>query len=270
MKNNFKRCLALLLALMTIVGAFSIPVSAAEACDHDWEVYGEIVKPTCTAQGYTTEFCPKCQEYRITDVKGKLPHEHIPATKEALPTCSKWGYFVGALVCPLCGDIDDTNWTQEQKDKYKPVDTLPTTEAELKKDKYHKWGDPTFEGEACVGDTYKVKYTCSECKETIVFDKTGSGAHDYEYTNRVNPTCLTEGSVVRTCKECGEKTTLKIEKSAHTFDGKNVKYDFVKVGNDAKAQHQSYENCVVCGAKGNQGAKSDHDWDESKTVTVPS
>ena len=63
MKNNFKRCLALLMALMMVFGTLAIPVTAAaEACDHNY-VEWKTIDATCTEKGRTLWRCTKCFDY---------------------------------------------------------------------------------------------------------------------------------------------------------------------------------------------------------------
>ena len=100
MKNNFKRCLALLLALMSIVGSFAIPVSAAEACDHDWEEY-KTVAPTCTTVGYTTYVCKLCSESKTENLVAKLNHTWVKMDTMKDSNCTKITFGVLAGRSPL-------------------------------------------------------------------------------------------------------------------------------------------------------------------------
>jgi len=240
MKNNFKRCLALLLALMTIVGAFSIPVSAAEECDHTWEKVGSK-DPTCTAQGYETWFCTTCQEYEVRNITPKLNHNYVEATAKLEPTCSTNGYEKGAIVCSVCGDVKDVD-----EDGDKVDDGYLAADATISGDgkDLHKWGAGAVTGNPCLDATITTKYTCALCKKTYTTTTQSAtdGKHKYEYTVVTAPTCKVEGLVIRTCtvKECGETTNLTIAKVAsHSLPSK---YSYEK----DKDGHYAYKQCSIC------------------------
>jgi hypothetical protein len=206
MKNNFKRCLALLMALMMIVGAFAIPVSAADSdCEHEWEVYAKK-DPTCTTVGSTTYICTKCEEYEQRDLVAKLDHNYVKASAAKAPTCSTPGYKKDAMVCSVCSNVKDA----------KDVVAANGTS--------HVWDESKtkVEGDLCgVGGTVVTKKTCSLCdaKDVVVKTETGKGEHDYEYKVVTPATCAKEGLATRTCKVCKIVDEIKIEKLDHV-DGK--------------------------------------------------
>lgn len=269
MKNNFKRCLALLLAIMTIVGAFSIPVSAAEECDHD---YQEIVKaPTCTTVGYTTKVCKLCDESEIVGILPKLEHNYQKATAAKAPTCSNPGYTKDSMVCKNCGDVIDEDLT-DNVGYLKPVAENHVFDDQIKKD-----------GPVCgSGDTTPVKVYkwCTECSEKnktnpdkgwiYVGEEDAKPDHEFVETVVTAVACGKDGKIAQECKNCGFKTEVVVKGPKH--DTTDVKETLltksIKVGNTTynydKNTHVYVKYCRVCGAAA-EARTEKHSYVENRT-----
>jgi len=91
MKNNFKRCLAMLLAIMMVVGACAFPISAADdtnaevttglkcdnvACGSTNTKLLEKVPGSCTTQGHDKWYCNVCGNNFMANVGKFADHKY--------------------------------------------------------------------------------------------------------------------------------------------------------------------------------------------------
>ena len=142
----------------------------------------KIVSPTCTAKGYTTHTCSKC-EYTYNDTYvDALGHDFSVYSKTVAPTCTDEGYDV--YNCSR-GDA----WT-----KYNLVPALGHDYSESATG--HK--NPT-----CTDKGYD-EYTCSRCNNIEKRNYVDALGHDYSEkpTAHKDPTCNSKGYDEYTCSRC--------------------------------------------------------------------
>lgn len=102
MKTNFKKFMAMMLAVLMVFGTFSSMVTAIDqdTCDHEWALYGGSIEEakverTCTTDGYTWIICIHCNKRDIKDIV-KAPGQHDMVKDESSydPTCQSEGLEV--------------------------------------------------------------------------------------------------------------------------------------------------------------------------------
>lgn len=205
-----------------------VPPYTPPAHTHTW-VDGAILTPaTCAAEGSKEQTCSGCGATQ-TAVITKLPHteEEIPAVE---PTCTVGGLTAGKR-CTVCQTV-----TQAQE----PVDALGhdwgegevTTEATcaaagtktftcsrcqgtrtetIPKTDEHTWGDGVESENAVACGAKTTTYTCTVCHDTRVEIAEGEITHGEDETvelNRVEATCITNGSYIKVtrCSVCKVET----------------------------------------------------------------
>lgn len=98
---------------------------------HDYKT--EVVKPTCTAAGYTLHKCSCGDSYR-TDEVAALGHDYQTSTVEA--TTSEQGYTLHK--CSRCGNSYKDNYTEKQlKDYWTLEDGLSPYDPRVKEFAYN-------------------------------------------------------------------------------------------------------------------------------------
>ena len=192
------------------------------------------------------------------------------------PTCTTAGTSV--IRCKDCGDQGETQSIPATGHDYGAGVSLPVSE--------------NFCSE--------TQYTCKDCGSAY-YSLGGSArqAHNFEVVDRVEPTCVSEGSILERCTTCGYPKTTPISKSAHTagnavvvrqptctemgesrvsctFCGTTIRTTPIAVlGHDYKivseqpatcteGGHSSYSECSRCGDKLNytEYQAKGHDWSE--------
>ena len=154
-----------------------------DATGHSWSKWTTTKKATCTTDGSKTRTCSVCKKTETATI-AKLGHDYKATVVK--PTCTAKGYTLHK--CSRCGD--------SYKDTYKAA--LGHT--------WSKW--TTTKAATCTADGSKTR-TCSVCKktETATIAKLG---HDYKATV-VKPTCTAKGYTLHKCSRCGDsyKDTYK-------------------------------------------------------------
>jgi hypothetical protein len=164
-----------------------------------------VTEPTCTAVGYTTHACTRCDHvYRdtYTDVKPHTPGAEATCTKPQLcEVCGKLlndapGHdYVAVIVPPTCTSKGYTTHTCSRCDDHytdTPVDAVGHTEGDA----------PT-----CVTDQ-----TCTVCGHVLA-QRLG---HDYLAAVTVQPTCTDQGVMTHTCSRCKDSYTRSVAPKGHT------------------------------------------------------
>lgn len=175
----------------------------ADALGHDYT--HAVTEPTCTAVGYTTHSCTRCDHiYRdtYTDVKAHTPGAEATCTKPQLcEVCGKLlndalGHdYVAAIVPPTCTAKGYTTHTCSRcSDSYTdtPVDAVGHTEGDA----------PT-----CTTDQF-----CTVCGQVLA-PKLG---HNHLATVTLPPTCTEQGIMTHTCTRCTDSYTRSIAPNGHT------------------------------------------------------
>ncbi len=195
MKNNSAKILTLIMAIFCIV-AFASCKDEGEGDkgngstgnnstehEHSFTVYVPDGNASCTADGTKTAVCDKCDVTKtVTDV-GSAGHRYSEVSRKEV-SCTENGYVISK--CAECGKTEET----------------------VTKATGHNRGDSIFTGEYC-GDQ-KVGYvSCTNCDEELV-----SLGHTYT-SAKVNPTCISNGSIVYTCTNCSHSYTEYSESYGH-------------------------------------------------------
>lgn len=233
MKNVLKKTLASALALVMVMSAFVLPLSAEEedpcAVGH---LYGDTKTqaPTCEADGFQYVVCtrPGCSDTTSEKVPGwkegdptphwekienstisKLGHDYEEGKVITAPTCFTTG--TQRDVCKRCGAYINEA----------PIATLIHTNAagvELKNCQYLK-ENPEIEDTVC-------KYCHNEILNRT--DAKESDLHDIDNPNNTLEeivqagTSEVDGFIRVVCKTCGEVISEEIDHTAHKLEVVNV------------------------------------------------
>lgn len=203
MKLCFKKGLALVMAVLMVMSAFSTIAFAADDdvinvnCEHkNNEVYStKCHAPTCSSYGYDqVNFCHDCGFYYI-------PDEHVLA-KTGHDYEVSHAHLAGGKVVKIsdCKNCEPASPAVEGDDSTKVEDIT----AEV-------W-ELTASSDSCtLGSDLTYKCTWEGCDETRVV--LGDG-HDYvlHFETIVKPTCEKDGKLTVTCNDCSYKADVIIYK----------------------------------------------------------
>ena len=114
------------------------------ATQHVHKYTSKVVKPTCTAKGYTKYTC-SCGDSYKDDYVDKVAHSY--SSKVVKPTCESKGY---TLYTCSCGDSYKDNYTAAGSHDYRAGEVV----------------------EATMWQEGYTKYTCSHCGDSYEGDKT--------------------------------------------------------------------------------------------------
>ena len=172
------------------------PYFDLEAKGHDYQAV--VTAPTCTADGYTTHTCSKCEDSYVDTYVDQLGHTAGEAVVEnnVDPTCTEAGSYDNVVYCSVCNaELSRETITVEAKG--------------------HRWGNLQVTSATCTVDGY-ITITCGDCgivrnsiehdeaKEYLekypYFDLEAKG-HNYEAVVTA-PTCTDEGYTTHTCSKC--------------------------------------------------------------------
>lgn len=213
MKNTFVKVLSFMMALMMVVGMFSVVTFAAED-EHVCAPSGEpidVVDATCTTIGYKKYLC-ECGEEVIGDVVPANKAHNYQKVPAKAATCTEEGNTEG-WACADCGAGI-------------PSDLDPEKQAPQKIEKVaHQWGDYTVKvDKTCTTNAF----TTRECVVCATLNKIPVGqeggyyketpntmGHDYVYTVDVEVTSCTNGQVTITCSSCDYKE-IAVQTEGHT------------------------------------------------------
>lgn len=150
--------------------------NVVEALGHDH--YTSVEDPTCLEDGLEKTYCNRCDDYSSTVIP-KLGHNYCEIGRLE-PTCTADGYI--AVSCDKCNDFYE--------------ETLDATG--------HSYSEETI-SEATCETIGQIKYTC-DCGD-VQYGRISALGHDkYEY-ERMDPTTLTNGSIITACTNCEETWT---------------------------------------------------------------
>lgn len=193
-----------------------------------------VVKPTCTAMGYTEYKCDNCDDSYVGDYTDKAEHEY--AKNITAPTCTEHGYTTNT--CVNCGDEFVSDYTEKKPHNHKAEITKPT----------------------CTGFGYTT-YTCADCGDKYISDYTDKTEHNYS-KKVIEPTCTEHGYTIYTCPDCGK------EYIGDYTEHKNHSYTETIIAPTCTEMGYTIFTCD-CGDsyKGNYTDKIPHNY--KKTVTEP-
>lgn len=153
------------------------------------------------AMNWTLDADGKWQGYTVSD-KGACLHTDYGTTERTVPaTCGKAGRV--DTICGNCGEVISTR-------------ELPPTGA-------HDWGNGVVTT-ALTETTPGVRtFTCTVCGDIREETIPATGAHDYQFTKTVAPTCTDGGYDLYTCSGCGATERRNLTDAAgHKWDGGTV------------------------------------------------
>lgn len=193
-----------------------------------------IVKPTCTAMGYTEYKCDNCDDSYIGDYTDKAEHDYKQTVTN--PTCTEHGYTTNT--CVNCGDEFVSDYTEKKPHNYNAEITKPTCT---------NFGFTTF--------------VCADCGDKYISDYTDKTEHNYS-KKVIEPTCTEHGYTIYTCPDCDK------EYIADLTEHKNHSYTETVIAPTCTEMGYTIFTCD-CGDsyKGNYTDKIPHNY--KKTVTEP-
>ena len=123
----------------------------------------------------------KWQGYTVSS-KGACLHTGYGTTENTVPaTCGEAGRT--ETICDNCGDVVSAK-------------EIPATGA-------HTWDNGTVTTEPTETTPGVRTFTCDVCHATRTETIPATGAHDYQFTRNVAPTCTADGYDLYTCSGCG-------------------------------------------------------------------
>ncbi len=153
------------------------------------------------AMNWTLDADGKWQGYTVSD-KGACLHADYGTTERTVPaTCGEAGRV--DTICSNCGEVVSTR-------------ELPPTGA-------HDWDGGTVTTaptETTPGVRTRTCTVCGDIREETI---PATGAHDYQFTKNVAPTCTDGGYDLYTCSGCGATERRNLTDAAgHKWDGGTV------------------------------------------------
>ena len=197
------------------------------------------------AMNWTLEADGTWQGYKVSS-KGACLHTGYGTTENTVPaTCGEAGRV--DTICSNCGEIVSTK-------------EIPATGA-------HTWDNGTVTTEPTETTPGVRTFTCAVCHATRTETIPATGAHDYQFTKNVAPTCTADGYDLYTCSGCGA-TEKRNSKPAlgHKWDSGTVTTEPTETTPGVRTY-----TCTICGATRTEtipatGAHT-HVWDNG-TVTI--
>ena len=135
-----------------------------------------VVKPTCTAMGYTEYKCDNCDDSYVGDYTDKAEHDYKQTVTN--PTCTEHGYTTNT--CVNCGDEFVSDYTEKKPHNYNAEITKPTCT---------NFGFTTF--------------VCADCGDKYISDYMDKTEHNYS-KKVIEPTCTEIGFTTSVCEVCGD------------------------------------------------------------------
>ena len=243
--NAFTGCTAL-----KDVRCYGAPptVEPAGAAEHSFEpAIVTIHYNPDPVYGWTLEADGTWQGYKVSS-KGACLHTGYGTHENTVPaTCGEAGRT--ETICDNCGEVVSTK-------------EIPATGA-------HTWDNGTVTTEPTEPTPGVRTFTCAVCGQTRTETIPATGAHDYQFTRNVAPTCTADGYDLYTCSGCGA-TEKRNSKPAlgHKWDSGTVTTEPTETTPGVRTY-----TCTVCGEVKTEtipatGAHT-HKWDAGKVTTEP-
>ncbi len=197
--------------------------------------------------GWTLDADGKWQGYTVSS-KGACLHTGYGTHENTVPaTCGEAGRT--ETICDNCGEVTATK-------------EIPATGE-------HTWDNGTVTTEPTENEPGVRTFTCAVCGATRTETIPATGAHDYQFTRTVAPTCTADGYDLYTCSGCGT-TEKRNSKPAlgHKWDSGKVTTEPTETAPGVRTY-----TCTVCGEVKTEvipatGAHT-HKWDAGKVTTEP-
>ena len=197
--------------------------------------------------GWTFDADGKWQGYTVSS-KGACLHTGYGTTENTVPaTCGEAGRT--ETICDNCGEVTATK-------------EIPATGE-------HTWDNGKVTTEPTENEPGVRTFTCAVCGATRTETIPATGAHDYQFTRTVAPTCTADGYDLYTCSGCGATEKLNSKPAL------GPKWDSGKVTTEPTETAPGVRTytCTVCGEVKTEvipatGAHT-HKWDAGKVTTAP-
>lgn len=245
-----------------------------DALGHDFGEWQVETAATCTTDGTEVRSCSRCDEkerrsipatgHQHTEVRdasrdytgdtwctdcnqmieqgSEIIHHWDEGVVTSEPTCTDTGLKHYTCTDEGCGATKD-----------EPIPAKGHVEAVKNKK------DATCTETGYSGDTY-----CKVCGADLATGSTTPMlAHDYEVTERVEPTCKDAGSETKRCKACGHEETSVLSKTT-THTPENTRRNF-KAATRTEKGYSGDLYCKICGAlieKGTETPVKAHSWND--------
>ncbi|MBE6984604.1 MAG: hypothetical protein E7434_03115, partial [Ruminococcaceae bacterium] len=200
---------------VTTYGSFSFDVTTS-ATGHSYTT--KVTAPTCTAQGYTTHTCSKCNDsYKDTYIDA-TGHSWNSGSVTTDPTCTAAGEKT--FTCTVCKATkkenvaalghDLTGWTNYgNADNHRK--TCKRSGCSYSETQAHSWDSGVINPQPTCTATGTKTYTCSVCNQKKT-ETVGMLSHTYaNYKATTNPTTSATGVLTGYCS-CGKTTTVTLPK----------------------------------------------------------
>lgn len=162
-----------------------------KALGHDYVI--EETSATCLTSGYTTYTCSVCGDTYTDNELKPLGHTKVIIGEAKEATCTEDGITAG-IKCSVCGEIIE------------PQQVIKATG--------HTDGKWIVDEDAdCINGGTKHQ-VCSVCEETIATEVIPANGHKYVSVT-IDPTCTTDGTLLKTCATCGYKVEETLPKTNH-------------------------------------------------------
>ena len=167
-----------------------VEIGINKALGHDWKA-GEVVKPTCTENGYTPYVCTRCdattKNLKPEEDVAKLGHDWKTVTTAA--TCSATGKV--EKLCKTCGVADEEF----------EVEILP-----INSEAHKKVQASVLQPATCTTPGV-AKMACEYCEKALGYEAIPAGHKWDEGTVTTPATCDKDGVKTFACTVCGANPT---------------------------------------------------------------
>ena len=240
MKNTFVKVLSMMMALMMVVGAFSMITVSAADCAHANSSVVAVVEPNCVTAGFTRYLCADCGEEYIDDIKAATG-AHIWVDQPATEANCEEPAYTAHKKCANC---------PATKDKVKIPGTEPSG---------HDYSKVKTVAATCTTDGYKIN-VCIACdaeqKDSKVITEPASHKLVYTVVSAPNAATCTSGTIRVTCSACDLAYDIAETNNHNWKDIKGATIDrskdpFKNVPNVGETCGFTYKNgkyCTICGA----------------------
>lgn len=256
MKNTFVKVLSMMMALMMIVGAFSMITVSAATCTHE-NCTETVVDPTCEDAGFTKVVCD-CGFESIKDIVPATGKHTWATVPESDPTCTDPAY-VAYKECTACGKTEGKYDADGNR--------IPVKDS---KPNGHHYNIPYEQKASCTQDGFTSKKcaVCGDIDKTPKTEanpkgnyvKTADKGHDLVYKVVTPATACLNGTYKVTCKNCdyakeiydNDKKHTEVIVTGTTWDRTEVELageGKVIVGVGCGAKYEELKYCSVCKTK---------------------
>lgn len=274
-----KKIYSLLLIAIVLIGMMMLTACPWDKPEHVHSFKDEVIKPTCSEQGYTIHTCEECGYVREDTFVPVNPKAHNFIEVETVePTCTEDGYVryvcehdesheefktlksghvLGdyvVIIAPTCLSYGKERAFCENCMHYEDRDILPAHNYDVVLDVI----EPT-----CTSEGYTVKQ-CSACGDTINANYVGKSAHFWtEWITETEGDCMTPGTKKRICVVCNVEEMGNFG-YGHQYESEVVEPTCTESG-------YTVHTCKVCGDVTTDAyTPARHTWGEWEVTISPS